>query len=55
MGFLLPLFDTPVINRRILRVFVDLAIISFAYYVAFLLRFEALRPGALTLTIFLWS
>ena len=39
-GALLPLFDTPVINRRILRVFVDLAIISFAYYVAFLLRFE---------------
>jgi len=39
-GVLLPLFDTPVINRRILRVFVDLAIISFSYYVAFLLRFE---------------
>jgi len=39
-GALLPLFDTPVINRRILRVFVDLAIISFSYYVAFLLRFE---------------
>jgi FlaA1/EpsC-like NDP-sugar epimerase len=39
-GALLPLFDAPVINRRILRVFVDLAIIAFAYYAAFLLRFE---------------
>jgi UDP-GlcNAc:undecaprenyl-phosphate GlcNAc-1-phosphate transferase len=39
-GVLLPLFDTPVINRRILRVFVDLAIISLSYYFAFLLRFE---------------
>ena len=39
-GALLPLFDAPVINRRILRVFVDLAIISFSYYAAFLLRFE---------------
>jgi UDP-GlcNAc:undecaprenyl-phosphate GlcNAc-1-phosphate transferase len=39
-GALLPLFDAPVINRRVLRVFVDLAIISFSYYVAFLLRFE---------------
>jgi UDP-GlcNAc:undecaprenyl-phosphate GlcNAc-1-phosphate transferase len=39
-GALLPLFNTPVINRRILRVFVDMAMISFSYYVAFLLRFE---------------
>jgi len=39
-GALLPLFDTPVVNRRILRVFVDMAIVSFSYYVAFLLRFE---------------
>jgi UDP-GlcNAc:undecaprenyl-phosphate GlcNAc-1-phosphate transferase len=39
-GALLPLFDAPVINRRILRVFVDLGIISLSYYFAFLLRFE---------------
>jgi UDP-GlcNAc:undecaprenyl-phosphate GlcNAc-1-phosphate transferase len=39
-GALLPLFNTPVVNRRILRVFVDMAIISFSYYFAFLLRFE---------------
>jgi UDP-GlcNAc:undecaprenyl-phosphate GlcNAc-1-phosphate transferase len=39
-GALLPLFNTPVVNRRILRVFVDMAIISLSYYVAFLLRFE---------------
>ena len=39
-GALLPLFDTPVVNRTILRVFVDMAIISISYYLAFLLRFE---------------
>jgi UDP-GlcNAc:undecaprenyl-phosphate/decaprenyl-phosphate GlcNAc-1-phosphate transferase len=39
-GVLLPLFDTPVVNRRILRVFADMAIISLSYYLAFLLRFE---------------
>jgi UDP-GlcNAc:undecaprenyl-phosphate GlcNAc-1-phosphate transferase len=39
-GALLPLFNTPVVNRRILRVFVDIAIISFSYYFAFLLRYE---------------
>ena len=39
-GALLPLFDVPVVNRRILRVFVDMAIISLCYYLAFLLRFE---------------
>jgi len=39
-GALLPLFNTPVVNRRILRVFVDMAIISFSYYFAFLLRYE---------------
>jgi UDP-GlcNAc:undecaprenyl-phosphate GlcNAc-1-phosphate transferase len=39
-GALLPLFNTPVANRRILRVFVDMAIISFSYYFAFLLRYE---------------
>jgi UDP-GlcNAc:undecaprenyl-phosphate GlcNAc-1-phosphate transferase len=39
-GALLPLFDVPVVNRRILRVFVDMAIISLSYYLAFLLRFE---------------
>jgi len=39
-GALLPLFNTPVANRRILRVFVDMAIISLSYYFAFLLRYE---------------
>ncbi len=39
-GVLLPLFDRPVVNRRILRVFADMAIISLSYYLAFLLRFE---------------
>ena len=39
-GALLPLFDVPVVNRRILRVFVDLAIISVSCYLAFWLRFE---------------
>ena len=39
-GVLLPIFDMPMVNRRILRVFVDMAIISFSYYFAFVLRFE---------------
>ncbi len=39
-GVLLPLFDTPVVNRTILRTFVDMAIISISYYLAFWLRFE---------------
>jgi UDP-GlcNAc:undecaprenyl-phosphate GlcNAc-1-phosphate transferase len=39
-GALLPLFNTPVVNRRILRVFADMTIISLSYYFAFLLRFE---------------
>ncbi len=39
-GALLPLFDVPVVSRRILRVFVDLALIAGSYYLAFLLRFE---------------
>jgi UDP-GlcNAc:undecaprenyl-phosphate GlcNAc-1-phosphate transferase len=39
-GSLLPLFNTPVVSRRILRVFVDMGLISFAYYLAFILRFE---------------
>jgi UDP-GlcNAc:undecaprenyl-phosphate GlcNAc-1-phosphate transferase len=39
-GALLPLFDVPAVDRRILRVFVDMAIISLSYYLAFLLRFE---------------
>jgi len=39
-GALLPLFNTPVVNRRILRVFVDIAIISFSYYFALMLRYE---------------
>jgi len=43
-GALLPFFDTPMVNRRILRVFVDMAIIAVAYYFAFLLRFEGSFP-----------
>jgi len=39
-GALLPLFNTPVVNRRTLRVFVDMAITSFSYYFAFWLRNE---------------
>ncbi len=39
-GALLPLFDVPVVNIRILRFFVDMAFIALSYYVAFLLRFE---------------
>lgn len=39
-GALLPLFDAPVVSRRILRVFVDLGLIAGSYYLAFLLRFE---------------
>jgi UDP-GlcNAc:undecaprenyl-phosphate GlcNAc-1-phosphate transferase len=39
-GTLLPLFNTPVVNRRALRVFVDMAIVSLSYYFAFLLRYE---------------
>lgn len=39
-GVLLPLFDAPVVSRRILRVFVDMTVISVSYYFAFLLRFE---------------
>ena len=39
-GILLPLFNIPVVNRTILKVFVDMAMISLSYYLAFLLRFE---------------
>jgi UDP-GlcNAc:undecaprenyl-phosphate GlcNAc-1-phosphate transferase len=39
-GALLPLFDAPVVNIRILRFFVDMAFIGLSYYLAFLLRFE---------------
>ena len=39
-GVLLPLFNTPVVSRRFLRVFVDMGIIALSYYFAFLLRFE---------------
>ena len=39
-GFLLPLFDAPVLNRTIPWAFLDMAIISLSYYLAFLLRFE---------------
>ena len=43
-GVLLPLFDAPVANRRILIVFVDMALICLSYYFAILLRFEGLFP-----------
>jgi UDP-GlcNAc:undecaprenyl-phosphate GlcNAc-1-phosphate transferase len=46
-GKLLPLFDAPVVNIRILRFFVDMGFIVLSYYLAFLLRFE----GALDPTI----
>jgi UDP-GlcNAc:undecaprenyl-phosphate GlcNAc-1-phosphate transferase len=39
-GTLLPLFDAPVVNIRILRFFVDMGFIALSYYLAFLLRFE---------------
>ena len=39
-GSLLPFFNTRVVNRRFLRVFVDIVLISLAYYFAFWLRFE---------------
>jgi UDP-GlcNAc:undecaprenyl-phosphate GlcNAc-1-phosphate transferase len=39
-GSLLPLFNTLVVNLRLLRVFVDMVIIAFAYYLSFILRFE---------------
>jgi len=39
-GALLPLFNAPIINRRFLKVFVDMGIVSFSYYFAFWLRFE---------------
>jgi UDP-GlcNAc:undecaprenyl-phosphate GlcNAc-1-phosphate transferase len=39
-GSLLPLFDAPVVNIRILRFFVDMGFIVLSYYLAFLLRFE---------------
>jgi UDP-GlcNAc:undecaprenyl-phosphate GlcNAc-1-phosphate transferase len=39
-GKLLPLFDAPVVNIRILRFFVDMGFIALSYYLAFLLRFE---------------
>jgi UDP-GlcNAc:undecaprenyl-phosphate GlcNAc-1-phosphate transferase len=39
-GALLPLFDAPVVNVRILRFFVDMSFIALSYYLAFLLRFE---------------
>jgi UDP-GlcNAc:undecaprenyl-phosphate GlcNAc-1-phosphate transferase len=45
-GALLPLFDAPVVNIRILRFFVDMAFIALSYYLAFLLRFEgAFEPS----------
>jgi UDP-GlcNAc:undecaprenyl-phosphate GlcNAc-1-phosphate transferase len=39
-GTLLPLFDVPGFNFKILRIFVDMAFIALSYYLAFLLRFE---------------
>ena len=39
-GTLLPLFDVPGFNVKLLRIFVDMAFIALSYYLAFLLRFE---------------
>ena len=64
-GTLLPLFNTPVVNRRVLRVFVDMTMICFSYYAAFLLRYEgnfdpvknyylATLPGVLVVKIIIF-
>jgi UDP-GlcNAc:undecaprenyl-phosphate GlcNAc-1-phosphate transferase len=39
-GTLLPLFDLPLLSRRMLKVFLDVGSITLAYYLAFSLRFE---------------
>jgi UDP-GlcNAc:undecaprenyl-phosphate GlcNAc-1-phosphate transferase len=39
-GALLPLFDLYLVSQRMFKVFVDIAFIALAYYLAFLLRFE---------------
>jgi UDP-GlcNAc:undecaprenyl-phosphate GlcNAc-1-phosphate transferase len=39
-GALLPLFDAPGFNFKILRIFVDMGLVALSYYLAFLLRFE---------------
>jgi UDP-GlcNAc:undecaprenyl-phosphate GlcNAc-1-phosphate transferase len=39
-GALLPLFDVPGFNFKILRIFVDMGLVALSYYLAFLLRFE---------------
>lgn len=46
-GSLLPLFDSPIVSQKLLRVFVDIGIISISYYLAFLLRFEGRSPDAM--------
>ncbi|MBI4596488.1 MAG: hypothetical protein HY730_08960, partial [Candidatus Tectomicrobia bacterium] len=44
-GAILPLFDNIRVDRRILSVFLDILLISLAYYLAFLLRFDGLFYG----------
>jgi UDP-GlcNAc:undecaprenyl-phosphate GlcNAc-1-phosphate transferase len=39
-GTLLPLFDSPLVSRRMLKVFLDVGALVLAYYLAFLLRYE---------------
>jgi UDP-GlcNAc:undecaprenyl-phosphate GlcNAc-1-phosphate transferase len=39
-GALLPLFDFYLVSQRMVKVFVDIAFIALAYYLAFFLRFE---------------
>ena len=39
-GTLLPLFNARFVSRRLLRVFVDMAVVAVSYYLALLLRFE---------------
>ena len=39
-GTLLPLFDSPLVSRRMLKVFLDVGALVLAYYLAFILRYE---------------
>jgi len=39
-GLLIPLFSYPIINKSLLQVFIDLGMISFSFYLSFLLLFR---------------
>ena len=45
-GSLLPLFDSALVSKGLFKVFLDMAVIALAYYLAFLLRFEGKFPPA---------